>query len=88
MRNLSQRPYEDHEELEVFIKSGKIKAQIPSVLDSSHKSKLEKLLGLNGAEFDEQFLSDATQSTGRMPGSSVRGDGRSRVRTDLSGLPC
>jgi putative membrane protein len=34
------------------------KAPIPTALDSSHQSKLDKLKGLNGADFTKQYKSD------------------------------
>ena len=42
-------------ELKGLVASGKVKATIPTALDSSHQSKLDKLKGLNGADFDRQY---------------------------------
>src|ERR1700709_2498211 len=49
-------------ELKGLVSGGKVKAEVPSALDSSHQSKLDKLKGLNGADFDKQYVSDQTSS--------------------------
>jgi putative membrane protein len=36
----------------------KAKLELPSAMDSSHQSKLDKLKGLSGADFDKQYVSD------------------------------
>src|ERR1700709_1214432 len=45
-------------ELKGLVSSGKVKAEVPSALDSSHQSKLDKLKGLNGGDFTKQYESD------------------------------
>jgi putative membrane protein len=45
-------------ELKGLVSGGKVKAELPTALDSSHQSKLDKLKGLNGADFDKQYGSD------------------------------
>jgi putative membrane protein len=42
-------------ELKAMVASGKVKAQLPTALDSAHQSKLDKLKGLNGADFTKQY---------------------------------
>jgi putative membrane protein len=43
------------EELKSLISGGKVKANVPPALDSSHQSKVDKLKGLSGADFDKAF---------------------------------
>jgi putative membrane protein len=43
------------EELKALVNGGKVKAQLPTALDSSHRSKLDKLNGLSGEDFDKAF---------------------------------
>jgi len=45
-------------ELKTLVSGGKVKAPLPAVMDSSHQSKLDKLKGLSGADFDKQYVSD------------------------------
>ena len=45
-------------ELKGLVSGGKVKAEMPAAMDSSHQSKLDKLKGLNGADFDKQYVSD------------------------------
>ncbi len=45
-------------ELKGMVSGGKVKAEAPGAMDSSHQSKLDKLKGLNGADFDKQYVSD------------------------------
>ncbi len=45
-------------ELKGLVSSGKVKAELPTAMDTSHKSKLEKLQGLKGKDFDKQYDSD------------------------------
>jgi len=53
---------EDHtqtsSELKALVSSGKVKADLPTQLDSTHQSKLDKLKSLNGADFNKQYDSD------------------------------
>ena len=46
-------------ELKGLVTSGKVKAELPSALDSSHQSKLDKLKGESGKDFSSDF--DSTQ---------------------------
>jgi len=43
------------DELKGLVSSGKVKANLPTAMDSTHQSKLDKLKGLNGADFDKAF---------------------------------
>jgi putative membrane protein len=45
-------------ELKGMVSSGKVKANLPTALDSAHQSKLDKLKGLNGKDFSSTFDSD------------------------------
>jgi putative membrane protein len=45
-------------ELKGLVTSGKVKAELPTALDSSHQSKLDKLKGENGQDFSSKFDSD------------------------------
>ncbi len=45
-------------DLKSFVESGKVKAEIPATLDSSHQSKLDKLKNANGKDFSSDFDSD------------------------------
>ena len=42
-------------ELKGLISSGKVKAELPTALDSSHQSKLDKLKGESGKDFSSDF---------------------------------
>ena len=42
-------------ELKGLVSSGKVKAELPTALDSSHQSKLDKLKGENGKDFSSDF---------------------------------
>lgn len=42
-------------ELKELITSGKVKEELPSALDSSHQSKLDKLKGESGKDFSSSF---------------------------------
>src|SRR3954464_6466841 len=42
-------------ELKGLVTSGKVKAELPTELDSSHKSKLDKLKSQNGKDFSSDF---------------------------------
>jgi putative membrane protein len=46
------------EELKGLVSSGKVKADLPTALDSSHQSKLDKLKGESGKDFSSDFDSD------------------------------
>jgi putative membrane protein len=42
-------------ELKGLVSSGKVKAELPTALDSSHQSKLDKLKGASGKDFSSEF---------------------------------
>jgi putative membrane protein len=42
-------------ELKGLVSSGKVKAELPAALDSSHQSKLDKLKGKSGKDFSSDF---------------------------------
>ena len=45
------------DELKALVKSGDVKAELPTQLDSSHQSKLDKLGGYKGDDFTSEFAS-------------------------------
>jgi putative membrane protein len=45
-------------ELKGLVGSGKVKADLPDALDSSHQSQLDKLKGASGKDFSSDFDSD------------------------------
>jgi putative membrane protein len=45
-------------ELKGLVTSGKVKADLPDALDSSHQTKLDKLKGESGKDFSSDFDSD------------------------------
>jgi putative membrane protein len=45
-------------ELKGLVSSGKVKADVPTALDSSHQSKLDKLKDESGKDFSSDFDSD------------------------------
>jgi putative membrane protein len=45
-------------ELKGLVSSGKVKANLPDALDSSHQSQLDKLKGASGKDFSSDFDSD------------------------------
>jgi putative membrane protein len=48
-------------ELKAMVEGGKVKAELPKALDSSHQSKLDKLKSSNGKDFDKNY--DAMQKS-------------------------
>jgi putative membrane protein len=42
-------------ELKGLVSSGKVQADVPTALDSSHQSKLDKLKGLSGSDFVSSY---------------------------------
>jgi putative membrane protein len=58
----AERMIADHQktssELKSLVQSGKVKADLPAQLDSSHQSKLDKLKSLSDADFDKQYHAD------------------------------
>jgi putative membrane protein len=45
-------------ELKSMVEKGTVKANLPTGLDSSHQSMLDKLKGLNGSDFTKQYHDD------------------------------
>jgi putative membrane protein len=45
-------------ELKGLVSSGKVQAEVPAALDSSHQSKLDKIKGESGKDFSSDFDSD------------------------------
>jgi putative membrane protein len=43
------------EELKALVKAGDVKTELPTALDSNHKSKFDKLNGYKGVEFSSEF---------------------------------
>jgi putative membrane protein len=62
IKSFASKMIEDHTktstELKGLVSGGKVKANAPTEMDSSHKSKLEKLGKLDGKDFDKQYASD------------------------------
>jgi putative membrane protein len=65
--NTSEKPFaatmiKDHQktsdELKAMVAGGDLKAELPTALDSSHQSKLDKLKSLDGADFSSRYDSD------------------------------
>jgi putative membrane protein len=46
------------EDLKSMISSGDLKAELPTALDSSHQSKIDKLKSLKGADFSSRYDGD------------------------------
>jgi putative membrane protein len=61
-KSFARQMITDHTKTTMALKSlvdtGKIKAEIPTTLDSSHQSKLEKLKSASGKDFSSDFDSD------------------------------
>lgn len=45
-------------DLKNLVQSGKVKADVPASLDSSHQSMLDKLKSLNGSDFETRYHED------------------------------
>jgi putative membrane protein len=45
-------------ELKSMVSAGKVKADLPTEMDSAHKSMIDKLKGLSGGDFTKQYHSD------------------------------
>jgi len=45
-------------DLKSLVSGGEVKAELPTALDSSHQSKIDKLKSLNGTEFSSRYNSD------------------------------
>ena len=58
----AQKMITDHEmvstEMKAMIQGGKVQAQIPTALDSTHQAKIDKLKSLKGEDFTKQYHSD------------------------------
>lgn len=69
----ARKMIEDHrkvsDEMKSILQSGKVKAELPTALDSTHQGKLDKLKGLNGADFTKQYHDD--QVTGHKNASDL-----------------
>jgi putative membrane protein len=52
----------DHEmtagEIKAMVQSGKVQAQIPAALDTTHQNKIDTMKGLKGEAFTKQYHSD------------------------------
>ncbi|HLG82601.1 MAG TPA: DUF4142 domain-containing protein [Bradyrhizobium sp.] len=61
-KSFAQQMVTDHtktsNELKEMVSSGKVKAELPRTLDSSHQSKLDKLKDASGKDFSSDFDSD------------------------------
>ena len=61
-KSFASRMITDHTktstELKGLVSSGKVKADVPTALDSSHQSKLDKLKGESGKDFSSDYDSD------------------------------
>jgi putative membrane protein len=71
-KQFGQQLVRDHQkttdELKALVNGGKVTATLPNTLDSSHQSKLDKLKGLKGADFDKAF--DDLQTSAHKDGTS------------------
>lgn len=58
-RPFAQRMVKDHtkttKELTALVKSGKVKAELPTAMDAEHQALLDKLKGLSGKDFDTAY---------------------------------
>jgi len=61
-KEFAQKMIQDHtkttSELKSLVTGGKVPGDIPSAMDSSHQSKLDKLKTLTGVDFDKQYHKD------------------------------
>jgi len=59
VRAFASHMIEDHtktsEAVKKVVQGGEVKAEVPAALDSSHQSKLDKLKGLNGDDFNKSY---------------------------------
>lgn len=62
----AKKMIEDHQkttgELKSMVQGGKVKAELPTALDSAHQSKLDKLKGLKGDDFTKQYDEDQVKA--------------------------
>jgi len=60
-KSFAEQMVNDHSkttsDLKSLVNSGKVKAEIPNTLDSSHQGKLDKLKDANGKDFSSDFAS-------------------------------
>jgi putative membrane protein len=60
-KSFAQQMVTDHTktsaDLKGLVSAGKVKAELPTVIDSSHKSKLDKLKSASGKDFSSDFNS-------------------------------
>jgi putative membrane protein len=60
-KSFAQQMVTDHTktstDLKGLVSSGKVKAELPTAIDSSHQSKLDKLKGASGKDFSSDFNS-------------------------------
>jgi len=58
-RAFAMHMIEDHtktsDAIKAMVKSGDVKADVPAALDSAHQSKLDKLKGLTGNDFNKNY---------------------------------
>ena len=61
-KTFAKKMIEDHDktssELKAAVQGGKVKAELPTALDSAHQSKLDKLKDLQGGDFTKQYHDD------------------------------
>ena len=69
----AQKMVKDHskttKELKGLVDSGKVKASVPTALDSEHQGKLDQLKGLSGKDFDTAY--DKAQLEGHQQAVSL-----------------
>ncbi|MHB2206406.1 DUF4142 domain-containing protein [Methylobacterium sp. CM6257] len=65
-KKFAQQMIADHQktsgELKSMVQGGKVKAEIPAALDSTHQSKIDKLKTLQGADFNKQYHEDQVKA--------------------------
>jgi len=59
-KSFAEKIVKDHEEssqaLKALIQGGNVRASVPSAIDSSHQTILDKLTKLQGADFDKEYF--------------------------------
>ncbi len=58
VKSFASQMVADHSKTSQESKSAASGVQIPAEMDSTHRSKLDRLQGLNGGDFDKQYISD------------------------------
>src|SRR6266550_1548451 len=66
-----------------MVSSGDVKAELPTALDSSHQSKLDKLKSLKGADFSSLYESDQRPQGRRVVVRTLR---QERRQSEIEGL--